>query len=108
MGAEWCGPCKVFAPKLVQALKAKNQKPGEMAMVYLSGDRTPPEAKRYVTALGISWPMLSFTKRDQIPAFQSLFGNVIPQLVVTDRHGTVVIDSAKVGHDRALAQLRDL
>lgn len=108
MGAGWCGPCKIFAPKLVQALKNKPPKAGEVALVYLSGDKTAAEAKRYVTDLGISWPMLSFTRRDQIPAFQSLFGNTIPQLVVTDRHGTVVIDSAKVGQDRALAQLRDL
>jgi thiol-disulfide isomerase/thioredoxin len=108
MGAGWCAPCKVFAPKLVQAMKDKASKPGDLALVYLSGDKTPAEAKRYVTGLGISWPMLPFTKRDQIPAFQSLFGNTIPQLVVTDRHGTVVVDSAKVGYDRALAQLREL
>jgi thiol-disulfide isomerase/thioredoxin len=107
MGAGWCAPCKVFAPKLVQVLKAKANA-GELALIYLSGDKTAAEAKRYVTGLGISWPMLSFTQRDQIPAFQSLFGNTIPQLVVTDRHGTVVIDSAKVGPERALAQLRDL
>jgi len=108
MGAGWCSPCQVFAPKLVRAIKDKAPKSADAVFVYLSGDKTPAEAKRYVTGLGISWPMLSFTKRDQIPAFQRLFGDTIPQLVVTDRHGTVVIDSAKVGHDRALAQLREL
>jgi hypothetical protein len=38
-----------------------------------------------------------------------LFSNMIPQLVVTDRHGAVVIDSAKTGgSDNALKQFAAL
>jgi hypothetical protein len=33
---------------------------------------------------------------------------VIPQLVVTDRHGKLLVDSNQVGYDRALAQFAAL
>lgn len=108
MGAGWCPPCRVFAPKLVGVLKEKAPAEEDVALLFLSGDKTAGDAKKYASGLGIDWPMLSFTSRAQIPAFQTLFGDSIPQLVVTDRHGVVVIDSAKVGQDRALAQLREL
>ncbi|MDQ8182250.1 thioredoxin-like domain-containing protein [Pelagicoccus sp. SDUM812005] len=108
MGAGWCPPCKVFAPKLVSTLKQAKLAPDMVTIVYVSGDKSSAEAKRYTSSLGIEWPMLTFTNRGQLPAFESLFGDTIPQLVVTDRHGTVLIDSAKIGHDRALAELQKL
>lgn len=108
MGAGWCPPCKVFAPKLVKTIKDKAPAADKVTFIFLSGDKTPAAAKQYLGGLGINWPMLTFTSRGQIPAFQTLFGDTIPQLVVTDRHGTVIVDSAKVGHDRALAQLAEL
>jgi hypothetical protein len=37
-----------------------------------------------------------------------LFTNLIPQLVVTDRQGNVVVDSAKVGTAAALKQFEAL
>ncbi|MDP0499317.1 MAG: thioredoxin-like domain-containing protein [Verrucomicrobiota bacterium JB022] len=108
MGAGWCPPCRVFAPKLMATLKDAAPDAQNVAFVYVSGDKSAREAKDYTSSLGIDWPMLSFTSRDQLPAFEALFGDSIPQLVVTDRHGTVVIDSAKVGQDKALAQLAEL
>ncbi len=108
MGAGWCPPCKVFAPKLVKTIADRRPAAGEVTFLFLSGDKTPAAAREYAAGLGIDWPMLTFTSRDQLPAFQGLFGDSIPQLVVTDRHGTVVIDSAKVGQDRALALLSEL
>lgn len=108
MGAAWCPPCKIFAPKLAQVVKASQSSPDSVAFIYVSGDKTANEAKRYTAELGIDWPMLSFTDRGQLPAFESLFGDSIPQLVVTDRHGVVVIDSAKIGQERALSELQNL
>lgn len=107
-GAAWCGPCQIFAPKLVQALNEKSPKPEDVTLIYVSADKTPAEMKGYVTKLGIGWPTIRYNNTAQLPAFYSLFGDTIPHLVVTDRSGKVVIDSAKVGQDRALAQLRGL
>lgn len=108
MGAGWCGPCQEFSPKLVAGLKKKGFKPEDVTLLYLSGDKTSAEAKTYTAKLGIDWPMLTFKNRGQLPAFAPLFGDVIPQLVVTDRHGKVLIDTAKSGFDGALAQLQKL
>jgi thiol-disulfide isomerase/thioredoxin len=108
MGAGWCGPCQAFSPQLVKMLKEKNPAPGEVATIYLSGDKSPGEMKAYVTKMGIAWPTLRYNNSGQLPAFSALFGNTIPQLVVTDRHGKVVVDSNRIGYDRALAQLKQL
>lgn len=108
MGAGWCGPCQQFAPQLVKLLKDKKPAAGDFVSIYLSGDRNPAEAKAYATKLGIEWPTLYFKNRGLMPAFQSLFGDTIPQLVVTDRHGKVLVNSAKVGTARALQQLASL
>ncbi len=107
-GAGWCGPCQAFSPQLVKVLQDKAASPAEVTTIYVSADNTPAEMKAYVTKLGISWPTLRYDNKDQLPAFSALFGDAIPQLVVTDRHGKVLIDSAKVGQDRALSQLREL
>ncbi len=108
MGASWCAPCQAFSPQLVKVLKDKAPKPEDVTAIYLSGDKTPADMKAYVTKLGIDWPTIRYNNAGQLPAFSPLFGNVIPQLVVTDRFGKVVIDSSKTGYDKALTQLRDL
>lgn len=108
MGAGWCGPCQQFAPQLVKAIKGNKAAADDFVAVYVSGDRSPAEAKAYATKLGIDWPTIYFKNRGLMPAFQSLFGDVIPQLVVTDRHGKVLVNSAQVGTARALQQLANL
>ena len=104
-GANWCPPCQVFAPQLVAALKEKSS---GATVIYISADKSPAEAKTYVTKLGVGWPTIYYANRGQLPAFADLFGSSIPQLVVTDRGGKVLIDSAKIGQDRALAELKKL
>jgi len=107
-GAGWCGPCLTFSPQLVKVLKTKAPQPSEVTLIFVSGDRSPAEAKAYATKIGIDWPTIYYKSRDQMPAFNSLFGETIPQLVVTDRHGKVLIDSNRVGTAQALAQLQEL
>lgn len=107
-GAGWCGPCQIFSPELVKVLKAKAPAPSDVAVIFVSADRSPAEAKAYASKLGIDWPTIYYKSRDQLPAFNGLFGDAIPQLVVTDRHGKVLIDSNQVGTARALQQLQQL
>ncbi|MBE2213563.1 MAG: PD40 domain-containing protein [Opitutaceae bacterium] len=107
-GAGWCGPCQVFSPQLVTLLDDKAPAASDVALIYISSDRTPAEAKAYVTKIGIDWPTLYYSRNDQLPAFNKFFGDSIPQLVVADRHGKVLIDSARVGQAQALQQLRKL
>jgi thiol-disulfide isomerase/thioredoxin len=108
MGASWCGPCQKFSPGLVELLKDRGTRPEDVLAVYLSGDRSPAECKKYVEHLGIDWPTVRYQNSGQLPAFSRHFGQYIPQVVVTDRHGRVLIDSATVGTERALAELGKL
>ena len=107
-GAGWCGPCLTFSPQLVKVLKEKAPKASDVTLIFVSGDRSPAEARAYTTKIGIDWPTIYFKSRDQMPAFNTLFGETIPQLVVTDRHGTVLIDSNRIGTTQALQQLTKL
>jgi thiol-disulfide isomerase/thioredoxin len=107
-GAGWCGPCQIFSPSLVKLLKEKAPKSTDVALFYISADKSPAEAKAYVTKIGIDWPTIYYQRTDQLPAFHKLIGDAIPQLLVTDRHGKVLVDSAKVGTARALQQLGQL
>jgi len=107
-GAGWCGPCHAFSPGLVALLAEKKPAASDVALIYVSADKTPAEAKAYVTKIGIDWPTLYYSRNDQLPAFNKMFGNSIPQLIVTDRHGKVLIDSARIGTAQALKQLEKL
>lgn len=107
-GAGWCGPCQQFSPLLVKLIQEKAPKPEDVTFLYISADNSPGEAKAYVTKLGIAWPTLYYRSRDQLPAFAPLFGDAIPQLIVTDRHGKILVDSARIGQQRALTQLQQM
>lgn len=107
-GAGWCGPCLAFSPELVKALKAKAPKSSDVTMIFVSADNSPAEAKAYATKIGIDWPTLYYKSRDQLPAFNAFFGDAIPQLIVTDRHGKILIDSNRIGTAQALQQLQKL
>ncbi len=51
----------------------------------------------YAKELGFSWRTVPQDRQPQMQVVNRLFSNFIPQLVVTDQAGNVVIDSATVG-----------
>jgi thiol-disulfide isomerase/thioredoxin len=109
-GAGWCGPCIQFSPALVkfdQETRAKM--PGAYEIVFFSADRSPADLKAYAAKMGFAWVSLPQSRQPEMQVVNRLFSNMIPQLVVTDRHGAVVIDSAKTGgSDNALKQFAAL
>jgi len=97
-GAGWCGPCRQFSPSLVKFYKdAKPKYPTGFEVIFISGDKTPAEMKAYAKEAGFSWSAVPQTRQPQMQIVNRLFTNLIPQLVVTDRSGKVVIDSANTG-----------
>ena len=105
-GAGWCGPCIQFSPSLVKFDKeAKSKHPGAYEVIFFSADRSPADLKAYAGKMGFSWPSLPQSRQMEMQVVNRLFSNLIPQLVVTDRNGTVVIDSAKIGTAAALKQI---
>ncbi|HEX2854427.1 MAG TPA: thioredoxin-like domain-containing protein [Opitutaceae bacterium] len=104
-GASWCGPCRQFSPSLVKFYKdMKAKHPAAFEIIYISGDKTPAEMKGYAKEAGFAWSTVPQNLQPQMQIVNRLFTNLIPQLVVTDRQGNVVIDSARIGGEAALKQ----
>jgi nucleoredoxin len=96
-GAGWCGPCRQFSPSLVKFYKETKPKNANFEVYFISGDKTPAEMKGYAKEAGFSWASVPQARQPQMQIVNRLFTNLIPQFVVTDRAGTVLIDSAKTG-----------
>ena len=96
-GAGWCGPCRQFSPFLVKFYRdMKPEHPG-FEVYFISGDKTSAELKAYAKEAGFTWNAVPSARQPEMQVVNRLFTNMIPQLVVTDRSGTVLVDSAKVG-----------
>lgn len=109
-GAGWCGPCIQFSPSLVKFYKEMKPKhAAAFEVIFFSADRSPEDLKAYAGKIGFSWAAVPQSRQMEMQVVNRLFSNLIPQLVVTDRNGTVVIDSAKTGgSDKALQQFAAL
>ncbi|HRE80333.1 MAG TPA: thioredoxin-like domain-containing protein [Opitutaceae bacterium] len=107
-GAGWCGPCRQFSPSLVSFFKETKAKHPNYEVVFVSGDKTPAEMKAYSKEIGFTWPTVPQSRQPEMQIVNRLFTNLIPQVVVTDRQGTVVIDSARIGSAAALQQFAAL
>lgn len=96
-GAGWCGPCRQFSPSLVKFYKEMKPKHGNFEVYFISGDKTPAEMKAYAKEAGFSWASVPQPRQPQMQIVNRLFTNLIPQLVITDAQGNVLIDSAQTG-----------
>lgn len=103
-GAGWCGPCRQFSPSLVKFYKDAKPKYPNFEVVFISGDKTPAEMRNYAKEMGFSWVTVPSARQPETQIVNRFFTNLIPQLVVTDRAGNVVIDSARIGTAAALKQ----
>jgi hypothetical protein len=63
---------------------------------------------KYAKEEGFTWPAVPASRYPELRTINPLFGQTIPQLIITDRHGTVLIDSERVGREQALNQLEAL
>lgn len=96
-GAGWCGPCRQFSPSLVKFYRDMKPKHPGFEVFFVSGDKSPAEMKAYAKEAGFSWSAVPQQRQMEMQIVNRLFVNFIPQLVVTDRQGNVLIDSAKTG-----------
>ncbi|MGH7946531.1 MAG: thioredoxin-like domain-containing protein [Opitutaceae bacterium] len=96
-GAGWCGPCRQFSPSLVKFYKEMKPKHSNFEVYFISGDKTPAEMRSYAKEAGFSWGSVPQARQPQMQIVNRLFTNLIPQFVVTDGQGNVLIDSAKTG-----------
>mmetsp|Transcript_43289 Transcript_43289/g.101879 ORF Transcript_43289/g.101879 Transcript_43289/m.101879 type:complete len:143 (-) Transcript_43289:44-472(-) len=89
--AHWCGPCKMFTPKLVEIydkLKAAGKK---FEIVFCSSDRNQKAFDEYFATM--PWKAIPFEDRDRDEALSADF-NVegIPALFLLSRDGSRIKD----------------
>ncbi len=96
--AGWCGPCREFAPDLLDNYRKLRAQYPEFELVLVSGDRTPAEMLAYMNEEHMPWPALKFSARGELGEIARLAGPGIPCLVLIDANGKVLAHSFK-GND---------
>jgi len=103
-GAGWCPPCRQFSPTLMKTYKELKPKYSDFELIFLSDDNSLPDLQKYVKEEGFPWLAVPQTRLKELLIVAPTLGRSIPQLLVMDRHGKVLIDS--INMDRAVALKR--
>ena len=111
-GAGWCGPCHKFTPDLVSFYREMKPKyPSDFEVVFVSEDNSSAEMQNYMNQMSMPWPALRW---DAVKYSQAgkLSGPGLPNLVVVDSQGKVVLNSFEgnnyLGPHKVLNDLRKL
>lgn len=107
-GAGWCAPCREFSPSLVKFYQEMKPTHPEFDIIFISADHSAAEMHAYAKDEGFTWCAVPAERDPKLLLISPLFGNTIPQLVVTDRSGKVLIDSNHVTRPVALQKLEAL
>ena len=84
--AEWCPPCKMFTPKLVEWYKDFKAKHPEFELVFVSGDQSADAMENYIKEAGMPWPAVAFDKAGS-EVFGKFSSQGIPYLVLIGDDG---------------------
>jgi thiol-disulfide isomerase/thioredoxin len=112
-GAFWCGPCRRFSPRLVEAYaRMQAREPGRFEVIFVSDDVDPRGQLDYVREVKMPWPILRYASCGKLPVIDSWRGRGIPCLVVLNRDGELLYHSYKgeeyLGPDEPLEKLEQL
>lgn len=108
--AEWCPPCKMFTPKLVEWYKEFKAKHPDFELVFVSSDQDEASMNNYIKSDGMPWPYVKFDKARE-ETFQKYSSDGIPYLVLIGEDGQPL--TAQSGNewqspDSVLAKIQDL
>jgi len=95
--AGWCGPCRQFAPELLDAYRKIREVYPEFQLILVSRDRSPDAMRDYMRDEGMPWPALRYGASAGLPEIERLAGPGIPDLVLVDAEGRVLADSFRGG-----------
>lgn len=93
--AGWCGPCRQFAPVLLEQYRQLKKAYPEFELVFYSWDNSAGEMTNYMREEAMPWPALKYADREDIKELARLAGPGIPCLVLIDASGKVLAHSFK-------------
>lgn len=91
--AGWCGPCREFAPHLLESYRSLKNLYPEFELVLVSADRSPADMLAYMREENMPWPAIKFSELGSVDEIRRLGGPGIPCLVLIDSEGKVLADS---------------
>ena len=92
--ASWCGPCRLFTPKLVDFYNSCAGKKN-VEIVFASSDRTLNAMQQYMQKANMPWPAIPFDAQKLAQLRRKLRVNGIPRLIVFDPNGKIISDNAR-------------
>ncbi len=95
--AGWCGPCRAFAPHLLESYRSLKSLYPEFELVLMSNDHSADDMLAYMREENMPWPAVKFSERGAVDELRRLGGSGIPDLVLIDSDGRVLADSFKGG-----------
>ena len=92
--AKWCPPCRAFTPKLVEAYnKLKEESKVSFELVFASSDQDEDAQLDYMISYKMPWLTLKRDGSRPDELLKALGQNAIPNLMVYDKEGEVVLSS---------------
>jgi thiol-disulfide isomerase/thioredoxin len=93
--AGWCGPCRQFAPMLLDAYRKLKASYPEFELVLVSWDHSADDMLAYMREENMPWPAMKFGEVDGVEEIARLSGPGIPCLVLVNADGRVLAHSFK-------------
>jgi thiol-disulfide isomerase/thioredoxin len=112
-GAQWCGPCRKFSPRLVEAYhKLKAEAGDRFEVIFLSSDNDASSQLAYAKEVQMPWPAVRFIDSRRIRLFEQWRARGIPSVVVVTRDGDALFHSYRgdeyLGPDEPLNRFTQL
>jgi nucleoredoxin len=82
--AQWCPPCRLFTPKLVEF---RNKIAKDFEVVFVSSDRDEASMRAYMKEAGMPWPALPFGLEKKAALTKTFEVRGIPSLIVINDKG---------------------
>jgi len=101
--AGWCAPCHSFTPRLVKFYRGFKPIHSDFEIIFVSEDRNPVEMAGYMREMEMPWLAVAYGALVHPPGtfkgsgIEGFAGSGIPDLVLLDATGKVLLDSYQNG-----------
>jgi hypothetical protein len=102
-GSSTCSITRQFTPTVVKFYNDTKPKHPEFEIIWLMTE-TQPDTAKFAKANGFAWRAMEYESTPAIPMVSQAFSGKLPQLIVVDRNGKVLVNGTQNQAPAALAQ----